>query len=285
MPVLEALKSPNNGKDRLVLSVVGGNAIETIDGPSGTPLEIAQKETSDQISVYVVRDGDSLGTVAEMFGVSVNTIVWANSLSSSRDIHPGQKLLILPISGVKYIVKKGDTIKSIAATFKGDVDEIMNFNDLSASSALKVGDEIIIPNGETAPATPAAKNIAKKGGSLVDASGYFMRPIVGGVRTQGLHGGCACGVDLASKIGTPIYAIADGTVIVSKVGGWHGGYGNYIVVSHPNGTQSLYAHLSENLVSEGSAVVKGQQIAKMGSSGNSTGPHVHFEIRGAKNPF
>ncbi len=293
MPVLEAVHSPSSIQDDVALSVVGGNAIENIDGPSGTPIEIAEKVQSDAISIYTVREGDNLSTIADMFGVSINTIMWANDLKSTRDIRKDQNLLILPISGVKYIVKKGDTLKSIASSFKGDVDEIMNFNNLSSDSQIKVGDEIIIPDGEiSAPPTPTTSTYKNskyispaKGGSLVDATGYFMRPIVGGVRTQGLHGSCHCGVDLANHVGTPVYAAASGKVIVSKMGGWHGGYGNYIVISHPNGTQTLYAHLSQTLISEGATVTKGQNIGLVGTTGNSTGPHLHFEIRGARNPF
>jgi murein DD-endopeptidase MepM/ murein hydrolase activator NlpD len=86
-------------------------------------------------------------------------------------------------------------------------------------------------------------------------------------------------------LGTPIRASAAGTVIVSKTGGWHGGYGNYVIISHSNGTQTLYAHTQKNFVSVGDSVEQGQLIARVGNTGNSTGPHVHFEIRGAKNPF
>lgn len=285
MPLLEAVSNPTAHNEKVALSIVNGNAIETQSGPSGTPVEIHEKELSDKISVYTVRSGDTLQAIANMFGVSVNTIIWANDLKSSKDIRKDQTLIILPISGVKYIVKKGDTLKSIASSFKGDLDEILRFNDLTADSAIHVGDEIIIPDGELAVAVSPAKTTAKSTGSLVDASGYFMRPVVGGTRTQGAHGSCRCGVDLASKYGVPVYAAAGGTVIVSKTSGWNGGYGNYIVVSHANGTQTLYAHLSSNFVSVGESVSKGDQIGGMGSSGNSTGTHLHFEIRGAKNPF
>lgn len=285
MPLLEAVTNPSSHNDKVSLSIVNGNAVETLNGPSGTPVEIQEKELSDKISVYTVRSGDTLQAIANMFGVSVNTIIWANDLKSAKDIRKDQNLIILPISGVKYIVKKGDTIKSIAAAFKGDADEIMRFNDISSNSDIHVGDEIIIPDGEIIVASSKPTGSIKSNGSLVDAKGYYMRPVVGGVRTQGLHGGCRCGVDLASKFGSPVYAAASGTVIISKTTGWNGGYGKYIVVSHSNGTQSLYAHLSNNLVSVGDTVAKGDQIAEMGSSGNSTGTHLHFEIRGAKNPF
>ena len=110
-----------------------------------------------------------------------------------------------------------------------------------------------------------------------------MRPVVGGIKTQGIHG--HNGVDLASYYGADIYASADGQVIVAKSEGWNGGYGLYIVVKHNNGTQTLYSHLSAVLVSSGQSVEQGQVIGKMGSSGDSTGTHLHFEIRGARNSF
>jgi murein DD-endopeptidase MepM/ murein hydrolase activator NlpD len=110
-----------------------------------------------------------------------------------------------------------------------------------------------------------------------------MRPIVGGVRTQGIHGYNA--VDLANKIGTPVMAAADGTVTVAKMGGWNSGYGNYVVISHANGTQTLYAHAESLNVTMGQTVSQGDVIAYIGITGKTTGPHVHFEVRGAKNPF
>jgi murein DD-endopeptidase MepM/ murein hydrolase activator NlpD len=98
-----------------------------------------------------------------------------------------------------------------------------------------------------------------------------------------MHGQNA--TDLANKLGSPVLASAEGVVRVAKSGSYNFGYGNYIIISHPNGTETLYAHNQTLLVSPGQTVSKGQQIATIGSTGNSTGPHVHFEIRGAYNPF
>jgi murein DD-endopeptidase MepM/ murein hydrolase activator NlpD len=104
------------------------------------------------------------------------------------------------------------------------------------------------------------------------------------VKTQGIHGYNA--VDLAAPIGTPILAAASGDVIVANDGGWNGGYGSYVVIQHDNGSQTLYGHASAVLVSAGDHVTQGQIIARVGTSGRSTGPHVHFEIRdGIRNPF
>jgi murein DD-endopeptidase MepM/ murein hydrolase activator NlpD len=106
---------------------------------------------------------------------------------------------------------------------------------------------------------------------------------VGGVKTQGLHG--YNGIDIGAAAGTSIVAAAPGTVIIARSGGWNGGYGSYVVVQHGNGTQTLYAHASSVLVSQGQQVTQGQAIARVGATGRATGNHLHFEVRGAKNPF
>lgn len=252
------------------------------------------KPASDRISLYTVRPGDTLAQIAEMYGVTQNTILWANDLKKGTALQPDQVLIILPISGYKYIVKKGDTIASVAKAYKTTADEIALFNALEEGDKLAVGTEIIIPDADGSLAEADKKANTKTGtkGSDksssgkktgVDSSGYFARPIRGGTKTQGIHG--HNGIDLASYYGAPILAAADGQVIVSKVGGWGGGYGNYVVIQHGNGMQTLYAHMSEVMVSVGQRVEKGQQVGKMGSTGRSTGTHLHFEVRGGKNPF
>ncbi len=237
--------------------------------------------SSDQISTYVVHKGDTLSQVAEMFGVTVNTIKWTNDIEGNT-LKEGDVLVILPISGVKHKVVSGDTISSIAKKYKADQSEIESYNDISKDSDLVVGSTIIIPDGEVVPDS-ANVSIKKINTPSKNYKGYYIRPIVGGIRSQGIHG--YNGVDLASQAGTPILAAAKGEVIISKTGGWNGGYGNYIVIKHDNGTQTLYAHNSQNNVSVGDVVEQGDVIGLMGSSGKSTGTHLHFEIRGAKNPF
>ncbi len=276
---------PNPAKGGGDISVVDGAALLPEAGPSGTLADIEEISlTSDHISLYVVRPGDSLSQIAEMFNVSPSTIKWANDISSSDVIVPGDTLVILPISGIRHTVKSGDTVGSIAKKYGGDIDEILEYNALE-SATLSVGDILIIPDGEMG--TPAGTSSYSRGAtptySSTASSGYYMRPISGGYRSQGLHGYNA--VDLAAPIGTPIYASASGDVILSRGSGWNGGYGSYIVIRHPNGTQTLYAHNSQNIVSAGQHVVQGQIIGYVGSTGRSTGPHIHFEIRGAANPF
>lgn len=288
--------NPNPNKDEVAMLVVSGSALLSESGPAGTTLDIENEPQNTQISTYKVQKGDNLENIAKMFDVSVNTIVWANDLNRKAVLQEGQNLTILPISGVKYTIKKGDTLISIAKKLGADLDEITRFNDMSDKSILIPGTDIIIPDIEshTNPGGGDGLNYAAlgstqsnsppssvRGANAPSYPGYYMRPISGGTITQGLHGYNA--VDIGAESGTPIYAAATGTVIVSNTGGWHGGYGNYVVISHSNGTQTLYAHTLKNLVSAGDIVKKGQIIAQVGSTGKSTGSHLHFEVHAGKN--
>jgi LysM repeat protein len=277
---------PNPSKGGGDITVVGGSALLPDAGPSGTLANIEERDErpqSDQISIYVVREGDSLSQIAQMFNVSVNTIIWANDIKRGSLISPGQTLIILPISGVQHTVKKGDTLQSIAKKYDGDFEEVLQYNGLLSDAVLAVGDVITVPGGEVAAPSygSASQIIYGTGGPRYE--GYYLRPLVNARRTQGLHG--YNGVDLGAPFGTPILAAAAGDVIISRGTGWNGGYGKYIVIRHPNGTQTLYAHNSQNIVYGGESVVQGQVIGYVGSSGRSTGTHVHFEVRGAANPF
>lgn len=239
-----------------------------------------EKYDNDQIGIYEVKEGDTVSGVADLYGVSKNTIVWANDIKGA--LKPGQTLIILPVTGVKHIVKKGDTLASIAKKYKADTEEIALFNGLSDSIALNVGDNIIIPEGEVEAPAKAITKVVKKIYNTV-AAGYYVRPIIGGHKTQGIHG--HNGIDIGAPIGTPILASADGTVSVARDSGYNGGYGDLIIISHSNGTQTVYAHLNSVYVKTGQKVVQGEQIGTSGNTGRSTGPHLHFEIRGATNPF
>ncbi|TSC70562.1 MAG: peptidase M23 family protein [Parcubacteria group bacterium Gr01-1014_46] len=277
--LLQATLSPNQNSSSTTgeLSIVDDVYI------SSETQAIADSKTIDdeQISVYVVRQGDTLPIIAKMFGVSVNTIKWGNDLKSDK-LTLGQTLVILPISGVQHVVKSGDTLQAIAKLHKGDLDEIMQYNNLTKNSKLVVGDVIVVPDGEAAPVSAGTRRTSAGTSGGPTYSGYYMRPIVGGIKTQGIHG--HNGVDLASSYGANVLASASGEVIIARVG-WNGGYGTYVVIKHGNGTQTLYGHLSSLAVSPGDRVNQGQIIGKMGSTGKSTGVHVHFEIRGARNPF
>ncbi len=271
------------------ITIVDDSALVPAEGPSGTIADI-EKPKNATISLYIVRSGDTLQGIAKMFGVSPNTILWANDLSRASTLQVGQNLTILPVTGIKYTVKKGDTLASIAKKYGGSADEIASYNGVDG--ALAAGDQLIIPDGEIAVVASAPKtggkisNPARNIGPVgtLSQTGYYLRPISGGVRTQGIHG--YNGVDLAAPTGTAIMASAEGDVIVAKASGWNGGYGNYVVIQHANGSQTLYSHASKVITYVGDHVQQGQVIAYVGRTGKATGPHVHFEIRnGIKNPF
>jgi murein DD-endopeptidase MepM/ murein hydrolase activator NlpD len=289
MAVLQAATNndPNPAKGGGDIMVVDDKAIMAVSTITGDPVEI-YKPKSDQISVYVVREGDTLSQIANMFEVSSNTIRWANDFSG--DIQPGQQLVILPVTGVKHKVKNGGTVSDLAELYKADAREIALFNGISVGTRLEAGMEILVPNGElhVEEKKKTKKIAAKSGGSSSSSSASkgsssLKNPVPGAVKTQGIHG--YNGVDFGAPIGTPIYAAAGGQVLISKSSGWNGGYGNYVVIKHDNGSQTLYAHASSVNVASGEWVSQGDLIANVGNTGRSTGPHLHFEVRGGTNPF
>jgi len=289
MPLLRAALSSDPNP------LLGGGDIVVEDGALVPQGDIDGKDTAvnietmnGEISMYTVREGDTLSEIAEMFDVSGKTILWANSISNASKIKPGDSLVILPITGVRHVVKKGDTLQSIAKKYEGDVADMMAYNQLASETDITEGDTIVVPGGViTQP--PVAKKTTKlaraKGATVATGNGSagFSHPLPGAIRTQGIHG--YNGVDYGAPAGTPIYAAAGGEVIVSKGSGYNGGYGLYVVIKHANGTQTLYAHNSSNAVVVGETVSAGEVIGYVGSTGRSTGNHLHFEVRGARNPF
>lgn len=277
-------------------AIIEDSALISGSGPMGTIADFEYlAPTGTKIETYKVQKGDNLGKIANLFGVSTKTIVWANQdiIGSGNIIKEGQTLMILPITGIRHTVKSGDTIQSIANKYGGDVDEILKYNNIDSGAKLAIGDEIVVPDGEIkatvqSAGTKAVTSPLRVAKGLPDYSGYYIKPAINVRKTQGLHGNNA--VDLAPlshKEGVePILAAASGEVIVSRSNsGWDGGYGKLIVISHPNGTQTVYGHCYTIFVSEGDHVEQGQVIGIIGNTGKSTGPHLHFEVRGAKNPF
>lgn len=281
--VVEAATSGSGNQDpeQDSLSAVSGSlrvSTEDIDFP-----------ISDTVSVYEVKKGDTIQDVAKLFDVSVNTIMWANNLKS-RTITKGDTLVILPITGIKHTVKKGDTLVSIAKKYKADDQDIANYNGISVDAVLTVGDTVIVPDGEVeAILQIKPKTLTSKKSRILNSysytapNGFLVRPINGGRKSQGIHG--HNGVDLASFVGAPVMASASGRVIVAKSGGYNGGYGSMIIIAHDKGVQTVYAHLNAVYVTLGQSVSQAEVIGELGNTGKSTGPHLHFEVRGAKNPF
>jgi murein DD-endopeptidase MepM/ murein hydrolase activator NlpD len=239
----------------------------------------------NEIVYYTVQNGDTVSTIARRFGLTVNTILWANNLSAFSLIRPGDSLTILPASGILYTVKSGDTASKIAAKYGIKADDILSANNFG--SGLKAGQKLILPGARkiieqaaiARPATQSGLSVISnliKSPTVQAGTGKMAWPTVGYRITQYFswrHNG----VDIGNKIGTPIYAADAGVVEISQ-GGYNGGYGNTIVINHGNGVKTRYGHASKLFVKVGDVVEKGENIAAMGSTGRSTGPHLHFEV-------
>ena len=270
---------------------VRDSALAAIAPPDDAYLDGLSAQRS-QVTEYEVQPGDLLSFIASDFGVSVNTIIWANKLKDADSISPGMILRIPPVTGVVHKVVSGDTVATLAKKYAAKEEDIIAYNRLPQDGQLEAGEEIIIRDGKM-PYTAAVAVTGTASGSRLAASaaqfshlpnlgGYFQIPTTG-FNWGRIHG--RNGVDIANSCGTPVYAAADGTVAIADADGYNGGFGKYIKLIHANGTETLYAHSSKLLVGVGQVVGKGQKIMLMGTTGRSTGCHLHFEVHGAKNPL
>lgn len=298
MAILEASVSPLALVDKksiqaedknlvaLNTTIVSESALLPTVGPMGVTEDEAVGGSFDQVSVYVVRKGDSLSQIADMYGVTVDTILSANDMKKGDTIKEGDILLILPFSGVEHTVVKGDTLQSIAKKYKVELEEILLSNDIDTDTKLAVGEKLMIPGGSlSGTSTTTGSSSVAKGGSKPSpkvVSGYFINPVPGARKTRGTSS-THRGVDLAAPTGTPIYASAPGRVTFARTG-YNGGFGTLVIIVHDNGTETLYAHMSKLGTTSGKRVDRGEVIGYVGNTGRSTGPHLHFEVHGAKNP-
>lgn len=256
---------------------------------------VFESKNSKLIATYTVQTGDNLFKIAARFNITPNTIAWANNLQSDK-IKPGDKLTIIPITGVIYKLKKDEDVASVAKKFKADAAAIANFNNLTANQTIKTGQEIIIPDGVMIGVSLASKTkskvaVNKKTGkgkisiflALPEDDIFLQRPLLTGRISQGLH--ARNGIDIASSCGTPIFASAPGKINRADSVGWNGGFGKNIVIYHNNGAQTIYGHLSKIYVKEGEYIPYNKVIGLVGNTGRSTGCHLHFETHGFKNPY
>lgn len=229
---------------------------------------------------YTVQRGDSLWAISAAFGVSVDDIVRVNRITNPSKIKAGQVLTIpLGVGGVgvtpyiEYSVTRGDTLWDIAKAYNISVDAVLAANPGVVPTKLKVGDVIKVPLGEYARSlgsTTVPRYIwPVSGGRITSEYGWRTDPFT---RQRSFHGG----IDIGLPEGSPIYASAAGVVLEA---GPKGNYGNAVVIQHEDGLVTLYAHASKVLVKKGQRVVQGQLIARVGSTGRATGPHLHFEVR------
>ncbi len=243
--------------------------------------------TRTTIEEYVVKSGDTISSIAKKFGLSINTLLWTNKLTKFSIIRPGDKLTIPPQNGVIHSVKSGDTIKKIADLYQADEIAIIEANNINPR-ALKVGSQIFIPDG--VPPAPKIRKKSKPKTSLSlkqiltkpkpapanPNSGTKLLWPAKSHRINQYYSLRHRALDINGRMGDPIYAAEDGKVIRA---GWNRGYGYNVMINHGNGMVTLYAHSSKLLVKKGDTVKRGDVIALIGSTGWSTGPHIHFEVR------
>jgi len=295
-----------NQNDYFSQGSAAGSENDTLIGEDGTGIDFILQavrpmpETDDMdrpptrtsVVSHTVAAGETVSSIAEEYGLKVQTVIVANDLGSRGLIKPGQTLTILPVDGIVYKVKKGDTLSKIAKTYKSDDAKIMEMNRLADAGDLAVGMELVLPDGRLPP-PPAPARIASIKSIFVPPStgsvsaGRLLWP-AGVTRISQYYKRGHTGIDIAGPIGTPLYSAEDGVITYA---GWNsGGYGNMIIVDHGNGLFTRYGHASKILVKVGDAVRRGEVIALMGSTGRSTGPHLHFEVmvrsvRSRVNPF
>lgn len=286
---------------------IGGTALIHSSIPPGTQIDRDYPTVStgteksaqrDEIIEYTVKPGDVIGSIADRFGVSNKTILWANDLTYNSYIRPGDKLKILPVSGVLHQVTSGDTLAGIANKYDAEMGEIVDYNNLGAKNNIQPGQELIIPHGEkdrtsnrqqtqtetgsqtkTQPQVEdSLDNVAASPSSVSTPAGSsFIWPTTVHNITQ-YYGWRHTGLDIAGSRGSPLLASKSGRVVKSSCG-WNGGYGCYVVIDHGRAVRTVYAHAYRVLVNRGERVTQGDTVALMGSTGRSTGPHIHFEVR------
>lgn len=266
-------------REDLLATTQGGTAVVKPDVSSTSSLV----QGRNRVVEYTVQEGDALGTIAEHYGVTPNTILWANDITSRHLIRVGQVLKIPPVDGIVITVKKGDTLKSLADKYKGTVEQIVSYNRLSDASDIAPGQQVIIPDGQqyyapvpvvTQPRTTTS--VATPTPSVAPSTGTMLWPTTAR-RISQYFGWKHTGVDIDGDFGDPVWAADDG--VVSKAVCQRTGYGCHVMIDHGGGKVTLYGHFQKILVEQGERVKRGQLIGEEGSTGNSTGAHVHFEVR------
>ncbi len=318
------LKDANKlSENQLLLIPNDSDKIEdTLDEVRTRQMRVAAtKEKVEPLKVksYVVVQGDSLWSIANSQNIELDTLVGSNTFKTSARLRPGAILRIPNQEGIFYVMKKGETIEAVCKRYGVSLNKVRQVNPEVNVAGLKTDDEIFLPGArpegliehhdnvkvaEAKKPVPAKKTPAKEKPSLKfekiekpskgevavqRTRGGFRWPIMGRInspfgwrqhpitRRRDFH----TGIDIKANRNDPIKAAGTGRVIYS---GWMGGYGKVLVVEHSNGQSTLYAHCSTLLAGKGANVSQGQVIAKIGTTGRSTGPHLHFEVRNGNSP-
>lgn len=246
------------------------------DGEEAVQQDVSEDELSLTYQTYRVKSGDMIGFIADDFNITQDTIISVNNIRQSRLIQPGQYLKIPSMPGIIYTVKKsGETPLSVAEKYDINAEKCAMVNNLSVSSELEAGTSLFVPDAELDWATRQEingdlfKNPVHVRYWLSSPYGWRDSPFNPGKRT--FHGG----MDMACSHGIPVYAALDGKVTAT---GYNATYGNYIIVTHHSGYKTLYAHLSSITCRKGNFVYTNTMIGRVGSTGMSTGPHLHFTV-------
>lgn len=240
----------------------------------------------DKIIEYTVEPGDTSSTIAAKFSLKTSTLLWENGISQYSLIKPGQKLSILPIDGVTHTVEKGDTLKSIAKEYNAEEEDIIKYNKI-ANDTIYTDQLLIIPDGEKKSITPSTPTTATSRlvsvskifaptKTVTSSSSQLLWPTTTHRISQYYHWRHT-GLDIDGEFGDLIWASEAGTVTLSQCVSY--GYGCYVIVDHGKGIQTLYAHFQKLYVKKGQSVTRGQVLGEMGSTGRSTGSHLHYEVR------
>jgi murein DD-endopeptidase MepM/ murein hydrolase activator NlpD len=269
-----AAPTTNRGVNRLLSN-------NTVLFPAPVPHTTVSERDRVQFITYTVQPNDNIWAIAQGFGLNAETVLWANpKVEKSPDLlSVGQRLVIPPIDGIYYTVQAGDTVDKLAKTYQTTVEKIVGFeyNGLVEPYTLVPGQQIMLVDGRKKVIPSNYYPMTRVGSAPAGApkgSGRFAWPTQGLLSQRYWSG--HLGIDIAARTGTPIRAADAGYVVMAGRDTW--GYGNQVVIDHGNGFWTRYAHLNTILVRAGQSVDKNQQIGTMGSTGRSTGPHLHFEV-------
>lgn len=261
------------------------------------PITIIPTRARTEATTYTIQTGDSVFGIAQYFDLSPETILWANKDTMNDDPHMisvGNELRIPPTNGVYYEWQEGDTLESVAGKFKVDVDAILDWtpNKIDRTDpVIEPETFVMVPGGQrefqqwvvpTIPRGPAGVNSTIPGACDTSAggaygTGTFIWPTNNRFISGNDYWSGHLAIDIGAMTGDSVFASDSGVVVYA--GGISGGYGNMVMIDHGNGYQTLYAHLSSIATRCGASVYQGNVIGYAGSTGNSTGPHLHFEVR------
>jgi len=282
LPITTNIKSYFWEKKRILFSeknvlydlfLVEGGSVHFEDSENRSDEQMSTAVTIPSLILrsYTVKKGDSLFSIARRFNVSIDTVISANNLKNAYYLRIGTVLKIPNMSGIFYTVKKGDNLSTITAKYRVSINKVADINDLS-TSVIHIGQVVFIPGGTLSDweRASAIGNLFQKPtkGRLASKMGFRIDPFTG---KMAYH----TGIDIANKTGTPVYASQFGRVIFT---GYKGNYGKMVIIKHLQGYSTLYGHLNKILVKRGQVVRQGEKIGKMGNTGRSTGPHLHFEV-------